>query len=225
MTPILTADLSWLSNPEVYAVNRKDAHSDHDYYTSMEEARQWGEMPLRQSLNGTWRFAYAPNPSLRAADFYKLNFDCSRMGYIQVPGHIQLQGYDRNQYVNTQYYCDGIEFLRPPQVSEIHNPVASYVRMFTVDEALRGKPISISFQGVEVAFYVWVNGQFLGYSEDSFTPAEFDLTGYLCEGENKRQLDRGSGYVGLLRHFPGCVPVRGASDPCGRYAHHRHCGG
>lgn len=185
MTPILTADLSWLSNPEVYAVNRKDAHSDHDYYTSMEEARQWGEMPLRQSLNGTWRFAYAPNPSLRAADFYKLNFDCSRMGYIQVPGHIQLQGYDRNQYVNTQYYCDGIEFLRPPQVSEIHNPVASYVRMFTVDEALRGKPISISFQGVEVAFYVWVNGQFLGYSEDSFTPAEFDLTGYLCEGENK----------------------------------------
>ena len=179
------AELSWLSDPEVFAVNRKAAHSDHDYYTSMDEARQWGKMSLRQSLNGTWRFAYAPNPSLRAADFYKLDFDCSRMGYIQVPGHIQLQGYDRNQYINTQYYCDGIEFLRPPQVSEIDNPVASYVRMFTVDEALRGKPISISFQGVEVAFYVWVNGLFVGYSEDSFTPAEFELTPYLREGENK----------------------------------------
>jgi len=185
MMTAMKADFSWLSDPQVFAVNRKRAHSDHDYYETFAQARQWGEMPLRQSLNGTWRFAYAPNPSLRAADFYKLDFDCNRMGYIQVPGHIQLQGYDRNQYINTQYYCDGIEYLRPPQVSEIDNPVASYVRWFTVDEALRGKPISICFQGVEVAFYVWVNGEFVGYSEDSFTPAEFDLTGYLRDGENK----------------------------------------
>ena len=179
------ADIFWLSDPEVFAVNRKAAHSDHDYYETEAEARQWGKMPLRQSLNGTWRFAYAPNPSLRAADFYKMDFDISRMGYIQVPGHIQLQGYDRNHYVNTQYYCDGIEFLRPPQVSETDNPVASYVKTFTVDEALRDKPVSICFQGVEVAFYVWLNGEFVGYSEDSFTPAEFDLMPYLREGENR----------------------------------------
>ena len=179
------ADLSWLSNPEVFAVNRKPAHSDHDYYETAAQARQWGAMPLRQSLNGTWRFAYAPNPKLRCADFYRLDFDCRGFDYIQVPGHIQLQGYDRNQYINTQYSWDGIEHLRPPQISEEVNPVASYIRFFEVAPELRGKPVSISFQGVEVAFYVWVNGEFVGYSEDSFTPAEFDLTAFLREGQNK----------------------------------------
>ena len=182
---VTTADLSWLSDPEVFAVNRKPAHSDHDYYETLAEARKWEKMPLRQSLNGTWLFSYAHNPSLRVADFYKMDFDCRGFASIQVPGHIQLQGYDRNQYINTQYVWDGIEFLRPPQVSDIHNPVASYVRWFTVAKELKGKPISISFQGVEVAFYLWVNGRFVGYSEDSFTPAEFDLTDYLVEGENK----------------------------------------
>jgi len=179
------ADLSWLSDPQVFAVNRKAAHSDHLYYETLEEAQLGGAMPLRQSLNGTWRFSYAPNPALRVKDFYKADFDCRGFASIQVPGHIQLQGYDRNQYINTQYAWDGLEFLRPPQISEISNPVASYVRWFTVDEALQGKPVSICFDGVEVAFYVWLNGQFVGYSEDSFTPAEFDLMPYLREGENK----------------------------------------
>ena len=68
------ADIAWLSDPEVFAVNRKAAHSDHDYYETMSQAQKWGKMPLRQSLNGTWRFAYAPNPSLRVKDFYKLDF-------------------------------------------------------------------------------------------------------------------------------------------------------
>ena len=179
------ADLNWLSNPEVFAVNRKAAHSDHDYYTSMEEAKQWGKMNLRQSLNGRWLFSYAEKPADRKADFYKEDYDCSGFAAIEVPGHIQLQGYDRNQYINTQYSWDGIEFLRPPQLSEEYNPVASYVRFFSVDEALKGKRVSISFQGVEVAFYVWVNGKFVGYGEDSFTPTEFDLTDYLKDGENK----------------------------------------
>ena len=180
-----TPDLSWLSNPEVFEVNRKAPHSDHLYYETIREAEAEGPMPLRQSLNGTWLFSYAENPSMRIKDFYKPDFDCSGFDHIQVPGHIQTQGYDTMMYINTQYLWDGNEYMRPPQVSEIYNPVGSYVRYFEVDEHLKGKPISISFQGVEVAFYVWVNGKFVGYSEDTFTPSEFDLTDFLVEGKNK----------------------------------------
>lgn len=178
-------DLSWLSDPEVFAVNRKDAHSDHIYYETMQEARAQADMPLRQSLNGTWLFSYASNPSLRVKEFYKTDFDCSGFVDIQVPGHIQIQGYDEMMYINTQYPWDGTEFLRPPHISQEYNPVGSYVRFFEVNDNLKGKPISISFQGVEVAFYVWLNGHFVGYSEDTFTPSEFRLDEYLVEGENK----------------------------------------
>ena len=181
----MTPDLSWLSNPEVFAVNRKAPHSDHVYYETIAEAEDMAPMPLRQSLNGTWLFSYAENPSMRVKDFYKTDFDCSGFNHIQVPGHIQTQGYDTMMYINTQYPWDGTEYLRPPQVSQVYNPVGSYVRYFEVEEQLKGKPLSISFQGVEVAFYVWVNGRFVGYSEDSFTPAEFDLTDYLVDGRNK----------------------------------------
>ena len=179
------ADCSWLADPEVFAVGRAPAHSDHLYYESAEEAECRGRMPLRQSLNGTWRFACAPNPSMRQAEFYGEDFDVSGFDLIQVPGHIQTQGYDRNQYINTMYPWDGEEELRPPEVSERYNPVGSYVRCFELDERLREKPVCLSFQGVETAFYVWVNGKFAGYSEDSFTPADFEITEYLKAGENR----------------------------------------
>lgn len=179
------AKLEWLSYPEVFAVNRKPAHSDHFYYETMEEAVKEQEMPLRQSLNGAWYFSYAENPKKRKADFYKAEYDCKNFDTIQVPGHIQTQGYDRCQYINTMYPWDGKEFLRPPMVSEEYNPVGSYVKYFTVHENLKGKETFISFQGVETACYVWLNGTFIGYSEDSFTPAEFELTPYLVDGENK----------------------------------------
>ncbi len=179
------ADISWLSNPEVFAVNRKAAHSDHLYYEFLDQARAEGPMPLRQSLNGSWYFSYARNASLRVKDFYKADFDCRSFDIIQVPGHIQTQGYDEMMYINTQYPWDGTEFLRPPHISEAYNPVGSYVRYFTVDEALKDRDISISFQGVEVAFYVWLNGHFVGYSEDTFTPSEFAISEYLHSGENK----------------------------------------
>ncbi len=177
--------LSWLSDPRVFAVNRKTAHSDHLYHTTLRDAKDQAPMALRQSLNGSWYFSYAKNPSLRVRDFYRTDFDCRSFDVIQVPGHIQTQGYDTMMYINTQYPWDGTEFLRPPHISADYNPVGSYVRYFEVEEALRGKPVSISFQGVEIAFYLWLNGQFVGYSEDTFTPSEFDLTPYLVDGENK----------------------------------------
>jgi len=174
------AKLSWLEDPEGFAVNRIPAHSDHTYFEKETEER-----PLRECLNGSWLFSYAKNPSMRVERFYEDSYDCSGFDTIQVPGHLETQGYGRNQYINTMYPWDGEEFLRPPMVSKRNNPVGSYVKYFTLEEQMKGKRTFISFQGVETAFYVWLNGTFIGYSEDSFTPAEFELTETLREGENK----------------------------------------
>ncbi|MDU7439490.1 MAG: beta-galactosidase, partial [Clostridium sp.] len=177
--------LDWLENPEVFRVNRLDAHSDHWFYDNLEEMYLEEKMPLRQCLNGKWKFAYSENPSLRLKDFYKEDFDVSGFDYIEVPGHIQLQGYDKCQYINTMYPWEGHDELRPPHISKTYNPVGSYVKYFEVNDRLKDKQTFISFQGVETAFYVWLNGEFVGYSEDTFTPSEFDITEYLKDGSNK----------------------------------------
>ncbi len=169
--------LEWLANPEIFEVNREKAHSDHGYTTK--------DGNLRQSLNGTWKFAYNEHPDSRPADFYKNDFDVTSFDEIKVPGHIQLQGYDKPQYVNTQYPWEGQESLIPPQIPQKRNPVGSYVKFFDVDEKLLGKETFISFQGVETAIYVWLNGEFVGYAEDSFTPSEFNITPYIKEKNNK----------------------------------------
>ena len=104
---------------------------------------------------------------------------------IDVPGHIQMQGYDQMQYINTLYPWDGHEKLRPPHISSDDNPVGSYVCYFEVNEALKNKTTRLVFDGVETAYYVWLNGEFIGYSEDSFTPSSFDVTYALKDGENK----------------------------------------
>ena len=169
--------LEWLANPEIFEVNREKAHSDHTYTTK--------DGNLRQSLNGTWKFAYTEHPDNRPSDFYKNDFDVTNFDEITVPGHIQLQGYDKPQYVNTQYPWEGQESLIPPQIPQKHNPVGSYVKFFDVDKALLDKETFISFQGVETAIYVWLNGEFVGYAEDSFTPSEFNITPYLKEKGNK----------------------------------------
>ncbi|MDS0527063.1 DUF4981 domain-containing protein [Clostridium sp. SHJSY1] len=179
-----TSSIDWLSDTSVFAVNRLKAHSDHKYYITEEEAKN-GEMTLRQSLNGNWKFSFALNPSSRVKNFYEPEFDCYSWKDIAVPGHIQTQGHDKLQYINTMYPWDGHSCLRPPEVSEEYNPVGSYVKYFNLNENINRKNINISFQGVESAFYVWLNGKFIGYSEDSFTPAEFELTPYIKEGENK----------------------------------------
>ena len=164
--------LNWLENPEVFAVNREEAHSDHKI------------SGYKQSLNGTWLFSYAENPDGRKKDFYKIEESTEGWDTIQVPGHIQMQGYDKCQYINTMYPWEGHEFLRPPYISKMYNPVGSYVKYFDVDEDIEGQ-IYLSFQGVETAFYVWLNGEFVGYSEDTFTPAEFCVTPYIQKKNNK----------------------------------------
>ena len=170
-------ELNWLEDPRVFAVNRLDAHSDHTWHTP--------EGSLRQSLDGSWRFAYSPCPAARPADFWRADASLDGFGEIAVPGHIEMQGYGQIQYINTMYPWDGHHFLRPPQIPWDDTPVGSYVRTFTLDPALEGKRVCVSFQGVERAFYCWCNGHFVGYSEDSFTPADFDLTPFLQAGENR----------------------------------------
>ncbi|UPO86200.1 glycoside hydrolase family 2 TIM barrel-domain containing protein [Niallia sp. Man26] len=184
MTKIIPT-LDWLEDVKVFAVNRLLAHSDHNYYETFEEANLRVPMKLRHSLNGDWKFQYAENPHSRPQQFYEKDFDCEGWEYITVPGHIQLQGYGTPQYVNTMYPWDGHNDIRPPEIPSDHNPVGSYVKYFSVPENMKGRAVNVSFQGVESAFYVWLNGEFVGYSEDSFTPAEFELTPYLAEGENK----------------------------------------
>lgn len=180
-----TPSLNWLTDVNVFAVNRIPAHSDHVYYETLAEAKSASQMKMRHELNGDWKFYYSINPDHRPVNFFEKEYPCAGWGDITVPGHIQLQGYGQPQYVNTMYPWDGHHELRPPEIPTDHNPVGSYVKYFDVPANMQGQPVYISFQGVESAFYVWLNGEFVGYSEDSFTPADFDLTPYLVDGENK----------------------------------------
>ena len=180
----MQADLNWLTDPTVFRVNRLDAHSDHVCYASDGEARL-GRTSLRQSLDGMWSFAWSPKPAARPADFWREGFDDSDFGTIRVPGHMELQGYGQIQYINTLYPWDGRAELRPPEIDWEDCSVGSYVREFDLAPGLRGKRVCVSFQGAEQAIYVWLNGQFVGYAEDSFTPSDFDLTPYVKETGNR----------------------------------------
>ena len=117
--------------------------------------------------------------------FEEETYDCKSWADIRVPAHIQMEGYDIPQYANTQYPWDGREEIVPGEIPERFNPVASYVKYFEVPAAMRGQEIRIAFEGVESGMALWCNGSYVGYSEDSFTPSEFDLTPYLQDGENK----------------------------------------
>ncbi|MGN0505435.1 MAG: glycoside hydrolase family 2 TIM barrel-domain containing protein [Lachnospiraceae bacterium] len=174
----------WLADPRVFAVNRVEPHSNHRFYKNEEEERI-GKSSFVKSLNGIWKFHYARNTELVIPDFEKVETDCNAWEDIRVPGSIQLQGYSAPHYTNIMYPWDGHEAIEPGELPEKFNPVASYVKYFTVDAAWKGQKVYISFQGVESAMALWCNGAFVGYAEDSFTPSDFELTEYLHDGENK----------------------------------------
>lgn len=181
----MTFDIHRIADPEFFAENRLPAHSDHRWFRTHDEAVA-GVSGYEQPLDGTWKFHYAKNPAQTVPGFEAPDVDCSSWDDIAVPGHIQLQGYDRPQYTNVQYPWDGYEDVWPGQVPSRYNPVASYVRTFTLDRPLEsGERLAVSFKGAESAIAVWLNGVYLGYAGDSFTPSEFDLTAALVDGENK----------------------------------------
>ena len=191
----MNADMKWLDNPEVFKVNQLEPHSDHCYYLDYSDMKK-ERNPLLQSLNGQWEFAYSKNVMERPVDFYKETFDASGFDKIMVPGHIELAGYDKIRYINTMYPWEGKEYHRGAYSMEAtgaeegmfseaqYNPVGSYIKYFDLDKNMCGKRIHICFEGVEEAMYLWLNGQFIGYAEDSFTPSEFDLTPYIKEKGN-----------------------------------------
>ena len=191
----MNADMKWLDNPEVFRVNQLEAHSDHCYYLDYSDMKK-EKNPLFQSLNGQWEFSYSKNVKSRPVNFYEETFDASGFDKIMVPGHIELAGYDKIRYINTMYPWEGKEYHRGAYSMETtgaeegmfseaqYNPVGSYIKYFDLDKNMCGKRIHICFEGVEEAMYLWLNGQFIGYAEDSFTPSEFDLTPYVKEKGN-----------------------------------------
>lgn len=180
-------DYNKVKDPEYFADGRLPAHSDHKWYES-DGAAERKISKFRHSLNGVWKFAYAANYAASIKGFEAKEYDCRNWADIPVPAHIQMEGYDSPLYINLQYPWDGRDDIKPGEIPENFNPVANYVKYFEVPSAMQGCPLYISFQGVESGFALWLNGSFVGYSEDSFTPSEFDLTPYVKEGENKLAL-------------------------------------
>ncbi len=175
---------SIVKDPRIFQQNRLKAHSDHEYYDS--ETYSYGEKSsFKHSLNGIWKFEYAKNYESCDKDFYIVERDCHNWDDIKVPAHIQMEGYDKIMYVNTQYPWDGHEDIAPGEIPTEENPVGNYVKYFEVPDFMKDGPVYISFQGVESGFALWLNGEYVGYSEDSFTPSEFDLTPFIKKGENK----------------------------------------
>ena len=177
-------DSDIVKNPEIFEQNRLAAHSDHVCYKNELEKIK-GKSSLRYDMNGLWKFAYAKNQSLAPCGFEAADYDCKSWDEIRVPAHIQMEGYDVPIYTNTTYPWEADEFIKPGEVPEIFNPVASYVKYFTIPENMKNKRVCISFQGVESGFALWLNGHYVGYSEDTFDPSDFELTDYIVEGENK----------------------------------------
>ena len=177
-------DSNIIKNPEIFEQNRLAAHSDHVCYKNELEKIK-GKSSLRYDMNGLWEFAYAKNQSLAPCGFEAADYDCKGWDEIRVPAHIQMEGYDVPIYTNTTYPWEADESIKPGEVPEIFNPVASYVKYFTIPENMKNKRVCISFQGVESGFALWLNGHYVGYSEDTFDPSDFELTDYIVEGENK----------------------------------------
>lgn len=169
-------------NPSVNQLRRERMHAHFVPYAREADAigrRQ--EAAARISLNGMWQFKYSKNPDSRPADFYKPGYRPKGWSRIEVPGSWELQGFDAPIYTDTKYPFPA----DPPHVPAGYNPVGSYIREFTVPENWKEEEVILHFGGVESAFYCWVNGEFVGYSEDSRLPAEFIVTPYLKKGKNK----------------------------------------
>lgn len=180
----MSFEIKKIHDPKFFKENCMAAHSDHVAYANETEAEE-KKSSFRLLLDGIWKFHYARNYTQTVNGFEAETFDCKCWEDIRVPAHIQMEGYDIPQYVNIQYPWDGREDVWRDAVPSEFNPVASYVKYFTLPEGFRKSGLYISFQGVESGFALWLNGHYVGYSEDSFTPSDFDLTPYVKEGENK----------------------------------------
>jgi beta-galactosidase len=134
-----------------------------------------------QCLNGIWSFTWSVNPSIRPKNFYETDYIAKDWDEIKVPSDWQMEGFGTPIYTNVKYPFK----MDPPNIPATYNPVGSYIRTFTVPEHWEGSRVILHFGAVNSAMYVWINGQRAGYSQDSKTPAEFDITSFLKKGDNK----------------------------------------
>lgn len=185
----------WFDQNGVFEVNREDAHTTFTGFDNVENVKDYVKRkdkessPFYQSLNGSWKFQLVDSPVDRNMEFFQDGYDVSGWDDIEVPSNWQTKGYDYAKYTDTRLPWEGVEDPRanyglpedsPRGISPtIYNPVGSYKKTFTTPADWDGKEIFVSFQGVESAFYLWINGEKVGYSEDSYTPAEFDISKYL----------------------------------------------
>lgn len=181
-----------IKDPQIFQQNRLPAHAElASFYAGIqkmnnpEKGTEKFESIRFLSLDGIWKFSYADNYSQAVSGFESMEYDCHEWADIQVPGHIQLQGYDIPHYTNTAYPWDGKEDVALGEVPERFNPVAEYVKYFDLPQEYLGQELRISFQGAESGAAVWLNGEYVGYFENSFDPSEFSITDYVRSGENK----------------------------------------
>jgi len=169
-------------NPLVISRNTEPPHATLMPYSTMEKAAAGDRFASEYMLllNGKWKFHWVPKPADRSLDFYKPEYDASAWKEIEVPGNWQLQGYDVPIYLDQEYPFPA----DPPRIPHDRNPVGSYRTEFTIPDGWPGRQVFLHFDGVASAFYVWVNGIPVGYSEDSRTPAEFNITRHLHPGRN-----------------------------------------
>ncbi|MBC7186416.1 MAG: DUF4981 domain-containing protein [Calditrichaeota bacterium] len=174
-------DSHW-EDPSVFGINKEPPHATGVPFATQEQAlsSSRGSSPLVLSLNGLWQFHWVRRPEDRPRDFYRPDFDASAWDSIPVPSNWQMHGYDIPIYTNVRYPFPA----NPPHIPHDFNPVGSYRRTFALPENWAGRQVFVVFDGVESAFYLWVNGVLVGYSQDSRTPAEFNITGFLKPGEN-----------------------------------------
>ena len=172
-------------NPHVLGINKLPYHATLQLPSKEKECKEI------VSLDGQWYFHWSRKPEERPADFYRENYDVSQWGKIAVPGNWQMQGYGTPIYININYpfvKARPSVTAEPPQdwtAYENRNPVGSYVQFFDVTKEMLQQNLILHFGGAHSAFYVWVNGKRVGYSQNSMSPAEFDVTKYLKAGKNK----------------------------------------
>lgn len=176
-------------NPQTIGINKEPARASlipyRDIETALADEGPQPHSPYYQSLDGQWKFRWSENPQKSPRQFYQTDYDVSGWDDIAVPGQWQTEGFGKPIYLNSRYPVESIMGgLYPPRVPHDYNPVGAYRRTFTVPKNWENRQVLVHFGGVKSAFYIWVNGQKVGYSEGSMTPAEFDLTPYLKEGKN-----------------------------------------
>lgn len=176
--------ISMLVDPKIFSQNRKPPHSDHQWYENIDELLA-EKTKLKYSLNGVWNFLGLPNPYAVPENFEMSEYDCHSWHETIVPGQMELNGFGKPQYTDSPYPWEGKENIEFFEVPLKINPVGCYVKYFDLPKEFEGKTLELDFEGVETAFHCWLNGKYIGYSEDSYTPAAFDITGAICSGENK----------------------------------------